>query len=118
MKRAGCIVVFVARPAAVRARARIGAAVCAVCASGRRPGMICVPEQPAVEDRFGLLSVVDIDVNVVAGRILHQTPPTTIPAAHEIEESAVNEVILIVVMRNEWTWPAAMDRFVVRIQFA
>src|SRR3981081_4178946 len=109
MKEAGCVVMLVARAAAVRPGIRITAAVGAMCAGSRRLVVIGVPEQPAVESRLVLLRVVDIYVDVMTRCILHQTLPAAIPGAHEIQESAINEVVLIVVVGNERMGPAMMD---------
>src|ERR1700730_5204320 len=52
MKQAGGVVVLVARPTAVFARACVAAAVCPMGAHGSRLVMVRVPEQPTIVGRL------------------------------------------------------------------
>ena len=100
VQQARGVVVFVARPAAVRP-ARVGAAVGAMRAGRRGLVVIGVPEQAAVERRLVVLRVIDVDVDDVPRGVDHELAPAIVAGAQEVHARAVHEVVLIVVVRDE-----------------
>src|SRR6266511_2724565 len=62
--------------------------------------------------------MVDIDVNDMLGQIIHEMEPSSLAASEVLNERPIDGIVLIVVMRYEWSTAFVSDRFVISIEIA
>jgi hypothetical protein len=77
-----------------------------------------MPKQAAVVSCSVSIRVIDIDIYHVSGEGVVQAQPTGIPCTEELQERAVNRIVLVVVMGYDWRRPVVIRRLVVRVDFA
>src|SRR5688500_9989358 len=78
--------------------------------------MIRVPKQSAVIGRTVFPRVVNIDVDDVSRQITHEIVPAPVTAAEILHQGAINGVVLIVVVRDEWEGAVVADRFMIGVE--
>src|SRR5438093_88191 len=60
--------------------------------------------------------MVDVDIDQMARGIVHELPPARFAGSGEVDECPVEEVVLVVVMRDERLETAVMYRLVVGVE--
>src|SRR5262245_51236126 len=73
-----------------------------------------VPEQPVVVRGTILARVIDVDVDYVAGELVHHVEPAPVTAACELNERSVDRVVLVVVVRDHRRRTSVERRLVIR----
>src|SRR4051794_38281404 len=72
-----------------------------MCARSSIQIMRSVPEQTAGIGRFVTVGVVDVNVHHMSCQRVGQIPPAPIGRKQELYQKAIQQIILIVVMRND-----------------
>ena len=78
--------------------------------------VIGVPEQAVVECCLVLLGMVDVNIHRMPCRVLGQAMPARISGSEKTHERAVDEVILVVVVRHERAGSFVQHGFMVSVQ--
>jgi hypothetical protein len=80
--------------------------------------MIGVPKKPVVVSGSVFVSVIDVDIYGMHGCSLSKLKPPSITGSQIVEKSAIDKVILIVVMGNQPAWALVLNGFMVRVEIS
>ena len=78
--------------------------------------VVCMPEQSPIVGRPVFLGVVDININDVSGEVTGEFEPAPVTTPDIMDDSPIQRIILIVVMRDPRGLARMPNRFMIGIE--